>query len=263
MIAIAVDDEKIMLNALEKAVNKSPEISEVKAFSVGQEALEWVRENPVDIAFLDISLRGMTGLSLGEKILELRPACKIVFCTGYSEYAVDAFKLHASGYLLKPVDEQSVQREIEHIKSISFKDKKLLVKCFGNFEALVEGRPLGFKRSKTKELMAYLIDRKGAGVTTKQICAVLWENSVDDTKSRNHLYQIINDLKNTIAEVGVEDILIKNSTTYAIDVDKVSCDYYDFLAKGKPEFYGEYMSQYSWAENTCGLLLQMRKNREL
>ena len=82
MIAIAVDDEALMLGALVKAITASPDIAEVTKFSACEEALEFVKENPVDIAFLDINMRGMGGLVLAEKIRSACPDCKIVFCTG-------------------------------------------------------------------------------------------------------------------------------------------------------------------------------------
>ena len=164
MIAIAVDDEMLMLGALVSAVKASPDISEVVQFSGCDDALAFVKENSVDIAFLDINMRGMGGLALAEKIIDSCPDCKIVFCTGYEEYAVSAFKLHASGYLLKPVSTKDVQAEIDNIKGIRKNEKPLSVKCFGNFEVYVQGEKLTFKRSKTKELFAFLIDRNGAGV---------------------------------------------------------------------------------------------------
>ena len=126
--------------------------------------------------------------------------------------------------------------------------------CFGNFEVYRNREPLAFKRPKTKELFAYLIDRNGAGVTTKEICAMLWEDDTDDAKNRNYLYQLMNDLKFTLKEVGAEGILVKRGTSYSVDAERIDCDYYSFLKNGKPEFFGEYMTQYSWAEGTCGLL---------
>ena len=116
MIALAVDDERIMLNALTKAISASPDIDEMASFTVCSEALEWASDNTIDIAFLDISMRGIGGLTLAEKILEMQPDCKIIFCTGYAEYAVDAFKIHVSGYLMKPITANAVQREIDYIK---------------------------------------------------------------------------------------------------------------------------------------------------
>ena len=112
MIAIAVDDEKLMLGALAAAIKASSDISEVSQFSNCDEAVDYVKENEIDIAFLEFNMRGMGGLSLAEKIIASCPACKIVFCTGYEEYAIPAFKLHASGYLMKPVSAKDVQVEI-------------------------------------------------------------------------------------------------------------------------------------------------------
>ena len=103
MIAMAVDDEALMLRALMAAVDASPDIAEVSGFSDCEEAFAFVKTHSVDIAFLDIHMRGMGGLALAEKIVSACPDCKIVFCTGYEEYAIPAFKLHASGYLLKPI----------------------------------------------------------------------------------------------------------------------------------------------------------------
>ena len=150
MIAIAVDDEVLMLGALVAAIEESADISEVSKFSDCEEALEYVRANPVDVAFLDINMRGMGGLALAEKIIAFRPDCKIVFCTGYEEYAIPAFKLHASGYLMKPISAGDVQGEIDNIKGVRQKEKPLTFKCFGNFEIYAKNEKLVFKRLKSK-----------------------------------------------------------------------------------------------------------------
>ena len=142
MIAIAVDDEALMLAALVAAVDASSDITTVTPFSDCEEALEFAQNNPIDIAFLDINMRGMGGLALAEKILATRPNCKIVFCTGYEEYAIPAFKLHASGYLMKPISQEDVQVEIDNIKGTLHKEKLLTVKCFGNFEVYAKNEKL-------------------------------------------------------------------------------------------------------------------------
>ena len=254
MIAIAVDDEILMLGALVKAVSASPDIREVSKFSSCEAALEFVKSNPVDIAFLDINMRGMGGLALAENILAARPNCKIVFCTGYEEYAIPAFKLHASGYLMKPISAEDVQAEINNIKGVKQREKLLTVKCFGNFEVYVKGEKLAFKRVKTKELFAYLIDRKGSGMTAKEICAVLFPEDMDDDKNSAYLRQLVLDLKSTLKEVGADGVFRHEKPYYRIDTVLVECDYYTYLETGKPEFLGEYMMQYSWAEDTCGML---------
>lgn len=259
MRVIAVDDERPMLSALVSAIKASPDVTEVAEFSSCTEALQWVIANQADIAFLDISMRGMGGLTLAERISEVCPQCKIVFCTGYSEYAVEAFQIHVSGYLLKPITAQDVQKEIDHIKGERTKEKLLRVQCFGNFEVFYHGEPLTFKRSKTKELLAYLVDRNGSCVTAKQICAKLWEEELDEAKNMNYLYQLLDDLRHSLRLVSAEGILNRSRGNYAVDTTSLDCDYYSYLKHGKPEFLGEYMTQYSWAEETAGLL--WRKNR--
>ena len=254
MKAIAVDDEIYMLETLQEAVNASSDISQVEAFSSCSTALAYATENAIDVAFLDINMRGIGGLGLAEKLIELQPRCKIIFCTGYEEYAVTAFQLHVSGYLMKPITAEAVQKEIDHIKGIKATEKLLTIKCFGNFEVLHDGEVLPFKRKKAKELLAVLVDRNGAGLTAKQICAMLFPDNSDDTKNAAYLRQLVLDLKNTLKMIKAEEVLQHDTPYYRIDTTLVKCDYFTFLETGKPRFHGEYMTQYSWAEGTCAML---------
>ena len=254
MIAIAVDDERPMLQALTEAVSASPDIRQVFSFSTCSAALSWLETNNADVAFLDISMRGMGGLALAEKISKLYPACKIIFCTGYEQYALDAIQLRCSGYLIKPITAQAVQKELDHIKKQPVTDKALTIKCFGTFEVFRKGQALTFKRTKAKELLAVLVDRNGAGMTGKQICAVLWPEDSDDSKNMDYFRHLVQDLRNTLDAAGAGGVLCHEQYQYRIDPAQINCDYHNYLQYGTPAFFGEYMTQYSWAEDTCGSL---------
>ncbi|MBQ1250134.1 MAG: response regulator [Clostridia bacterium] len=254
MRAIAVDDEIYMLETLMEAVTASSDVEQTEGFTSCSAALAYAETHPIDIAFLDIHMRGIGGLGLAEKLVELQPRCRIVFCTGYEKFALSAFRLHASGYLIKPITAEAVQKEIDHIKGLKVSEKLLDIKCFGNFEVLYNGESLPFKRRKAKELLAVLVDRSGAGMTAKEICAVLFPEDSDETKNIAYLRQLVLDLKNTLRSVQAEDVLQHDTPYYRIDTNLVRCDYFSFLETGKPGFYGEYMTQYSWAEETCALL---------
>ena len=101
-----------------------------------------------------------------------------------------------------------------------------------------------------------LVDRNGAGMTGKQICAVMWPESTDDVKNMDYLRHLTGDLKKALANVGAERVFCQEGYNYRIDTSRINCDYHKFLKTGKPQFHGEYMSQYSWAEETLSLLLE-------
>lgn len=254
MRAICVDDEAILLQVLKKSVEQSPDIDEAVAFSNGKSAIEYAQKNPIDIAFLDIEIHKMNGIELATKLREIHPKLPVVFCTGYSQYALDAFKIHANGYLTKPIRPDDVQEQIDNIKETFGigNTPKLTVQCFGNFEVYFDGKPLAFKRSKSKEMLAYLIDRQGAVVTTGQIATALWEDELDEKSLKNYLYQVQYHLKAVLSEIGMDGAIIKSSTGYAVNTEMLDCDYYKYLEN--PDNYtpahNEYMYQYSWAEET-------------
>ena len=193
----------------------------------------------------------------------------LFFCTAHSEYAIDAFGLYAKGYLMKPITAEKIEKALsetipEWKKAPTHLDRDVRVQTFGNFEIFVDGKSLKFTREKAKEMLAYLVDRHGASVTTKQIFAVLWEDAPYDRNSKNYVGAVLSSLKSTLKEVGIEDILIKTWNHLAIDVSKIKCDAYDY-EKGDisavNSFHGEYMSNYSWAEFTTGRYVQMELNK--
>ena len=135
--------------------------------------------------------------------------------------------------------------------------KRVRFQCFGNFEAFVDNKPLVFKRAKTKELLAYLVDRMGASATMGELMAVIWEDGPDTSSRQSNLRNLIADMKNVLSDAGVDNIIIKNRNSIAIDSGLVDCDYYDFLRHipyAVNSYHGEYMMQYSWAEITTAAL---------
>ena len=259
MIIIAVDDEKLALDVLVDTINEVVPSAKIFGFRQPLEAISFAENESCDIAFLDIKMRGMTGLELAKRLKDINGKINIIFVTGYSEYSLDAFRLYASDYLLKPVDEEHVKKALENLRSpinITQK-KKVRIRCFGNFEVFVNNEPLNFNRTKTMELFAYLVDRKGASCSMSEITAKLWEDKPDSVSQKSNLRNLIYDLKNTLANVGADEIIVKNRNTIRLKTELVDCDYYEFL-KGNLSsvntYQGEYMHQYSWAEMTTATL---------
>lgn len=138
-------------------------------------------------------------------------------------------------------------------------EKRVRVQTFGNFEVFCDGKPLHFRRSRAKELFAYLIDRRGAGSTMGELLSILWEGRPDSASVRSQLRSLITDLRQAFREQGAQAPIIRRRDLLAVDPSQVDCDYYRFLAgdrKAVNAFRGEYMSNYSWAEITVGALQQ-------
>lgn len=204
--------------------------------------------------FSDISMPGMDGLELAVRIKVHSPDTKIIFVTGYSDFALRAFEVHANGYLMKPVLPAQITAELEHLGlALSFDPEKLHIQCFGNFEVFWKDKPLTFKRRRTKELFAYLIDRNGASCSAEEVIAVLWEDEGNLMNAKHNLRNLVTDLRTVLGEIGQLDILIRGSGTMAVDRARVDCDYFRMLdgdISALNSFRGEYMKQYGWAQIT-------------
>lgn len=259
---LLVDDESIALKNMEAELRDLFPDSEIYAFEDSDAALAWISQNHADIALLDISMGQLDGLTLAKMIQDACPSCAIVFTTGFSDYAVDAFRLHANGYLMKPVDPDDLREEILRIQRTMFPaaQHRIRIQCFGNFEVFVDGKILNFHRQKSKELLAYLVDRHGAGVSMAEIAAILWEDGIYDKSRNRQIHVFLHDLKQAFAAANVQDIIVRQHNTLAVNCNCIHCDYYDYLIgdeKAVSTYYGEYMTQYSWAETTNGSLLSL------
>ena len=247
MRVLLVDDEELQLTRLRETVKKVlPQDTEFFDYTNPVKAFDENKDRQIDIAFLDIDMPVINGIQLAKKLKEINPKINIIFVTAYDSFALEAHKMHASGYITKPVNETLVRQEIDGLRyPIEMPQKGLLqVKCFGNFEVFKDGEPIRFQRSKSKELFAYLVDKEGAAINMNELNAVLWEED-----KNSYLRNLIADIQSTLKEVGAEDVFVKRHKECFINVDKIDCDAYEYK-KNNPQairmYRGEYMAQYSW-----------------
>lgn len=246
MNILLLDDEPLALKMLETAVSETVPNANIRSFLKAKEALEFAEKENIQIAFLDINMQIVNGLEVAKRLKKLYPHINIIFSTGYEEYALDALKLYSSGYLLKPIGAEDVAEVMKNLRFSIEDNKKLSFKCFGNFEVFCNGKPIKFKLSRTKEMLAYLVDRNGAQCSAGEITGVLFED-IDNT----YYYQKLRgDLIKTFSELGLDDCITVTRGGLSINRDMVDCDYFDYKdgkISSKPT---EYMTQYSFAEYT-------------
>lgn len=254
MRILALDDEPIALQGLMHCIRKVCPDAEVLGFESADAAACVIGEKEPDVIFADIRMPGTDGVTFAKRILEQRPGTDIVFTTGYSKYMEAAFDMYASGYLMKPVTPERVRAALENLRYHRLEiSSRLQIRCFGNFEVLYRGEPLSFSLRRTKELFAYLVDRRGAQLSTQQIESTLFE----DDRHEAYIYKLRADLLKTLEKIGCGDAVNHRYGLLWVVPEKVDCDYFSFLRNPKRGvFHGEYMSQFSWAEETLAILLK-------
>ncbi len=113
---ILVDDRKIILTGGLPVLEAAMPNATVTGFSRPSEALEYAKANRVALAFLDIEMGKMSGLELCQKLLEINPRTNVVYLTAYSDYAVDAWKTGASGFMLKPLTPEGIRDQLKRLR---------------------------------------------------------------------------------------------------------------------------------------------------
>ncbi len=262
MTTISVDDQ---IQVAEEIVDIMYEIDpdgEHIPFGDPDDVLNEIEDIKPDVAWLDIEMPGISGLELSMEIKKVSPKTNIIFVTGHEKFAYQSYQLHPSGFILKPVTKEALVRELDNLRNpVEYKKSDCLLRaqCFGNFEVFDKnGQVMKFKRSRSKELLAYMIDRRGAMCTLGELVGILFEDREGDMALKRQIRVFIYSLKDDLKRIGAEDVFVKGWNAYGIDATKIDCDYFKFLegdSQAVNSFMGEYMIQYSWAEMTMGELV--------
>ena len=253
MTILAVDDDARDLRQISEIVAALQPEAELLGFESSLEALAEARKREIDVAFLDVTMPELGGLDLGQYLRELYPLVNLIYLSESGASGYEALALHSSGYIIKPATRENVKRELEDLRhpDEQKRHKRVFAQTFGNFELFVDGKPVAFKYSRTKEIVALLVNNRGAQTTNGEIIATLWEDDGDPEKKISYLSNLRQDLQNTLTRLKLTGIILKQRGSLAIAADRIECDLYDWLEKKKDSKYsylGDYMNQYSWAE---------------
>lgn len=288
--AIAVDDEPLALEHLRHLAMSVPELDLVRTFVKPREALSWLQshQESVDLVFLDITMPQWDGLKLAETIQHSGMAVDVVFVTAYDQYALEAFRVHALDYLLKPIEAKALlgvvalyNKRRGQLSTPITPAEHLTISTFGGLCIEIDGKKLdGWKTKKAEELFALVLHHGRRKVHREQLMEILWPD-MELKQASNNLYTVSYYVRRFLRDHGLEDFFVRDKEQYYVQLDQAETDYVVF-SRGIQNLHGNstlaemvavanlYQGRYfgdqgySWSESqavwfeNCYLELQLR-----
>lgn len=230
----------------------------VQEFNNMQATIDYVKDHAVDLVVLDRKMMEENELPSVYELRKAAPDIPFIYITDSTKYAMESIEVRAAGYLLMPYSKEELRYAVETARLLSKRRKKRIqARTFGYFDVFVDGKPIMFKSAKAKELLAFLIDRRGGAVTTDQMISVLWEDRPNDEATQNLCSKLVRTLQKELKAYDAEDMIIVERGNRSVNADSFQCDLYEMLdgsEEASGQYIGEYLLDYSWAENRTALL---------
>jgi two-component system LytT family response regulator len=235
--AIIVDNEEPAINVLKILLEKTGQVTVIDSFLSAAAALSGLKKAKPDVAFLDIEMPETNGLELAKTIVAMDSEIEIIFVTAYDQYALDAFRVNALDYLLKPMSFEDVEHTVVRL----IKRKGLLARadntlsgngriyCFGKFSVYgtASKQPVKWRTSKTEELFAYMLQNLEKEVPKWRICEALWPE-YDAEKVDIQLHTTIYKMKKVLAAANIDFVFRFINGCYWMSLHQVYIDTVDF-----------------------------------
>lgn len=266
MNIVYVDDERPAIDNFRLTVAHFTEVSQLSCFQNGEDALAYIKNNVVDVVFLDMEMPGIHGLGLAKEIKNYNSNIRIVFVTAYSQYALDAWGVDASGYLLKPYTAADIRKELYKCTYKPLPSHRVTIETIPDFSISVDGSPLYIAGSKPREMLALLVDCKEHGFTMGECISYLWPEREADTGTQSLYRMTWKRMMDALDNVGVSDIILTSDNRRYIKTDEIDCDLYRILSGDRQEakkYCGRYLQEYPWAEERNSQLYWMLKGKEI
>ena len=233
MRVVIVDDEAPVLELMERFIEKDEQAKVIGKFLLPSEAIEHIKELKPDAVFLDIEMPGMNGIELAGRLIEEDENLEIVFVTSHSQYALEAFKVNALNYIIKPASAKEIAKTLSRISryknlatSIQRKEE-FRIKCFGGFEVInAFGIPVKWISKKSSELLAFFIMNRNCKMDKWKIGEALWPEASEQQITRN-FHTTLFRLRKTLNEEGIPIKICSEKGTregYLCNIGQLNCD---------------------------------------
>ena len=234
--AIIIDDEKPAIEILRRLLEKTGQVCVVGSYMRAADALLKLQDFKPDVAFLDIEMPEMSGLELAEKIMETGDDIEIVFVTAYDKYALEAFRVNAVNYILKPLSSGDIAQTITRLKKIkpfpaSFQRSadKGRIYCFGGLSVYGagSGEAVKWRTSKAEELFAFMLQNLNDEVAKWKITQVLWPEC-ETEKLNVNLHTTVYQVKKTLLSAKIKFDFAFTNGKYRLKLPDVYIDAIEF-----------------------------------
>lgn len=234
MRAIIVDDEQLTGEYISRLLDRCG-VEIAGCYTDPVFAVEQIKKLQPDVLFLDIEMPGMSGLELAEHVVAELGETEIVFITAYNQYALEAFRVNALDYLLKPVLPEDMQNTVNRVKKRmgnraktreSVVKSKVRVSFFGNFSITVEetSRPVHWITAKCAELLAYMLLQDGEKEISKwKLIEVLWPDK-NPVKADINLRSTVSRLNKTLRDDHVGMTVVSSRNGYHLEISDIELD---------------------------------------
>jgi two-component system, LytTR family, response regulator len=230
MKSVIIDDEIKAVERINEILTEDGRFDDIISFTQGLEALNYCKNQDVDIVFLDIDMPDMDGISFGRAIFKEKPQIIIVYVTAYDEYTMEAYNNFAFGYLLKPVSKMDIHSVIDlfflRIQQNDLHNKNnalIQVQMHGDKNILYRNERIIFRTKKAEEMMYLLLHHLGEALTIDYICECLWPYE-DYDKQKKYFHTHLYNLRKAFEAKGLNEVIINHLGKYKVKTSLFSLD---------------------------------------
>lgn len=257
MKAIIISDDMLSSKKVINSIDTVKGVDIVKSFPELRDLKEFVSSNEIDVVFVDITSSKKEKINFIQQVSTIKRVLVVLISNSIKDLQ-EAYYLQTVGFLLKPLKENEIIEKLELIKHMyPFYAKRVEIKTFGNFSVCINGRAIHFPIKKSKEILAYLVNKQGTQVDWPTIAAEVLDEDLYDKTTYNRLHRYIECLKDTLKDYQIENILTCSKGYLSVNTKEFYCDLYAFFngdQTSKNSYYGEYMYEYSWARSRAAYL---------
>ena len=237
MRVVVIEDEKPSLDLLVHLIRKNGRLEVAGAYTDPRQALEEMPGLAPDVVLLDVEMPGMSGLEAARVIRSRYPDISIVFVTAYEKYALDAFRIDAVNYLLKPMSEEDLNVTVDRLIRETRRDEIPSVKkcnriaALGGFEVYgpVDGQTIRWPTAKTRELFACFVLSRNEELDKWLLCERLWPGFAP-LNAEHSLHSTVSRMKSAMRTAGCRVPLTCVKGQYRMDLSGCTCDVWELSA---------------------------------